>query len=45
MGEPAMRELASWLDVSKRPVFVLLPIKEYERLKSSWGLPDAARAR
>lgn len=45
MDEAAMSELAAWLDSNKKPVFVLLPEKEYERLQSSWGLPDAARAR
>ena len=45
MDEAAMGELMSWLDANKKPVFVLLPLTEYARLKSSWGLPDAARAR
>jgi len=45
MDEPAMSELATWLEADRKPVFVLLPFDEYTRLKSSWGLPDAARAR
>lgn len=40
MTEPAMRDLLTWLDVSKRPVFVLLPHAEYRRLQMSWNLPS-----
>jgi L,D-peptidoglycan transpeptidase YkuD (ErfK/YbiS/YcfS/YnhG family) len=40
MDDAAMRELMSWLDASKRPVFVLLPHAEYERLKTRWLLPN-----
>ena len=40
MEEPAMRDLLAWLDGRQKPVFVLLPQKEYERLKTTWRLPD-----
>jgi L,D-peptidoglycan transpeptidase YkuD (ErfK/YbiS/YcfS/YnhG family) len=39
MDEPAMRDLLAWLQPAQRPVFVLLPQDEYDRLKSEWGLP------
>jgi len=42
MAEPAMRELLAWLDDRRRPVFVLLPHAEYDRLQAGWGLPDLA---
>ena len=40
MAESAMRELVAWLDARQRPLFVLLPMPEYARLRSSWGLPQ-----
>jgi L,D-peptidoglycan transpeptidase YkuD (ErfK/YbiS/YcfS/YnhG family) len=45
MDDAAMRGLMAWLDAKKQPVFVLLPQAEYERLKTSWRLPDIAQAR
>jgi L,D-peptidoglycan transpeptidase YkuD (ErfK/YbiS/YcfS/YnhG family) len=39
MAEPALRRLLRWLQPAQHPVFVLLPQAEYERLRSSWGLP------
>ncbi|MFL6579022.1 MAG: L,D-transpeptidase [Povalibacter sp.] len=39
MDEPVMRDLLAWLDAQRRPVFVLLPQHEYERLKGDWQLP------
>jgi L,D-peptidoglycan transpeptidase YkuD (ErfK/YbiS/YcfS/YnhG family) len=44
MEASAMRELLAWLDSDSRPVFVLLPHAEYERLKGAWGLPILERA-
>jgi len=44
MAEPAMQALVSWLRPEDHPVFVLLPQKEYTRLKSAWDLPDRVSA-
>lgn len=40
MTEPAMRALLGWLQPQDHPVFVLLPLGEYQRLRAAWGLPD-----
>jgi L,D-peptidoglycan transpeptidase YkuD (ErfK/YbiS/YcfS/YnhG family) len=45
MDESAMRELVAWLDSKSKPVFVLLPEAEYQRLKTTWRLPSVERAR
>ncbi len=37
-----MDALLAWLDPAARPLFVLLPEAEYERLHRSWGLPSPA---
>ena len=39
MAEPVMQVLVAWLRPQDHPVFVLLPQKEYARLKSAWNLP------
>jgi L,D-peptidoglycan transpeptidase YkuD (ErfK/YbiS/YcfS/YnhG family) len=39
MEEPAMQDLLAWLDPRRQPVFVLLPLAEYQRLWSHWRLP------
>ncbi len=39
MSEPAMQALLGWLDPARRPVFVLLPNDELERLHNRWRLP------
>jgi len=39
MDEPAMRALLAWLDHSKQPLFVLLPVDEHRRLRGPWQLP------
>ncbi len=39
MEEAVMRDLVGWLRADRKPVFVLLPQHEYERLKQSWNLP------
>ena len=41
MPSAALREVLAWLDASREPVFVQLPVSEAERLRSPWGLPDA----
>jgi hypothetical protein len=43
MAEPAMRRLLSWLRPDGDPVFVLLPLAEYERVRGEWRLPEIAR--
>ncbi len=40
MAEPMLRRLLSWLRPEADPVFVLLPMAEYERLHEAWGLPE-----
>ena len=40
MSEPLMRELLGWLDPAQRPLFILLPRAEYQRLRALWQLPD-----
>ena len=44
MAPPAMETLLGWLRPERHPVFVLLPLPEYDRLREAWGLPalDAA---
>lgn len=39
MDPAAMDALLRWLQPSLRPVFVLLPQHEYDRLKTAWNLP------
>ncbi|HEY5849983.1 MAG TPA: L,D-transpeptidase family protein [Lysobacter sp.] len=39
MAEPVMRQLLAWLDLKRKPVFVLLPKAEYARVQQAWGLP------
>lgn len=39
MAPATMDALLAWLDPTKRPVFVLLPQAEYQRLKAEWRLP------
>lgn len=40
MDEPVMRDLLAWLRADRRPVFVLLPESEYERVQAAWKLPS-----
>jgi len=40
MDEPVMRRLLAWLEPARKPIFVLLPKKEYLRVKALWGLPE-----
>ncbi|MFC3552145.1 L,D-transpeptidase [Lysobacter cavernae] len=39
MAEPAMQQLLGWLDPERKPVFVLMPVAELERLRRPWELP------
>lgn len=39
MADATMQRLYGWLRPDARPVFVLLPQDEYERLKTRWKLP------
>jgi L,D-peptidoglycan transpeptidase YkuD (ErfK/YbiS/YcfS/YnhG family) len=39
-----MRDLLAWLDPAQRPVFVLLPRAQYQRLQRDWPLPALAGA-
>lgn len=39
MSSIDMNALLLWLDNDKKPLFVLLPTSEYQRLQASWQLP------
>jgi len=39
MADDVMDRVLGWLDPRRKPVFVLLPQAEYQRLRSSWTLP------
>jgi L,D-peptidoglycan transpeptidase YkuD (ErfK/YbiS/YcfS/YnhG family) len=39
MAVPVMRRLLAWLRPEDQPVFVLLPLAEYQRLRTTWQLP------
>ena len=39
MADPAMEALLAWLEPAREPVFVLLPMAEFQRLQTSWQLP------
>lgn len=41
MDEASMSGLLQWLRPERRPLFVLLPTKEYGALHARWGLPAA----
>jgi L,D-peptidoglycan transpeptidase YkuD (ErfK/YbiS/YcfS/YnhG family) len=40
MDDSAMRDLLTWLEQNKQPIFVLLPQSAYVRVAESWGLPE-----
>lgn len=42
MAASTMNTLAAWLRADEKPVFVLLPTREYQRLWSAWQLPPIA---
>lgn len=39
MAKSNLLKLLNWLDASRHPVLVQLPLSEYKLLQSSWGLP------
>lgn len=39
MAPESMRRLYTWLQPDQRPVFVLLPQPQYQRLRAQWQLP------
>lgn len=39
MAPESMQRLYAWLDPARKPVFVLLPDAEYQRLRGPWQLP------
>ena len=39
MSEENLRAMIAWLDPSKHPLYILLPSREYLRLRKAWGLP------
>jgi len=39
MNESKLRNLIAWIDPEKRPLYVLLPKAEYEKLRKEWQLP------
>jgi L,D-peptidoglycan transpeptidase YkuD (ErfK/YbiS/YcfS/YnhG family) len=42
MPEQQLDALVRWLDPAKKPIFVLLPAAEYQRLQTEWQLPLVA---
>lgn len=45
MEADTLTALIEWLDAAKRPIFVLLPEHEYERVRADWKLPAVDPAR
>ncbi len=39
MSKDKMYETVAWLDGDRKPLYVLLPQNEYNRVASAWGLP------
>jgi L,D-peptidoglycan transpeptidase YkuD (ErfK/YbiS/YcfS/YnhG family) len=39
MADAALERLLAWLEPDAEPLFVLLPVPEYERLRAAWELP------
>lgn len=44
MAPDTMQPLLAWLDRSRNPVFVQLPMAQYTRLRSAWNLPEIRAA-
>lgn len=38
MSEENLRAMIAWLDPSRHPLYILLPAREYLRLRRAWGL-------
>lgn len=43
MAAGSMDRLLGWLDKARRPVFVQLPLAQYQQLRGAWRLPDLAQ--
>lgn len=39
MSEQNLRDMLAWLEPAKKPVYILLPEKEYLKYRKIWGLP------
>lgn len=39
LPEEQLRAMIAWVDPDKKPLYVLLPKTNYDRFRSSWGLP------
>jgi L,D-peptidoglycan transpeptidase YkuD (ErfK/YbiS/YcfS/YnhG family) len=39
MEEAKLRSLISWVDPTRKPLFILLPKSEYTNLRLAWKLP------
>lgn len=44
MAPGTMQPLLAWLDSSRKPVFVQLPIAQYAQLRTAWNLPQIGNA-
>lgn len=44
MAPESMEPLLAWLDRSRKPVFVQLPLAQYAQLRSAWNLPQVKNA-
>lgn len=42
MQQSDLEEVLRWLDASAKPVLIVLPVSEYERVRRSWRLPSQA---
>jgi hypothetical protein len=41
MAQDQLQALLTWLDPTRKPLLVQLPVPEYGRLIHVWGLPPA----
>lgn len=39
LAKNSLKTIAAWLDPAKSPAYILLPAKEYNRLRAPWRLP------
>jgi len=42
MTEQSMDNILAWLDTDKKPLYIALPMAQYQALKSTWLLPEIA---